>query len=38
MLSVVYTAVNGTEWPYVCWSAIKKLLTHPMYRKHYSWH
>ena len=25
----MYT-VSGTEWPYMCWSAIKNLLTHSL--------
>jgi len=28
-MSVVYT-MNGTEWPYMCWSAVKQLLTHSL--------
>jgi len=29
IISVVYT-VNCTEWPYMCCSAVKKLLTHSL--------
>jgi len=28
LISVQQPTVNGTEWPYMCWSAVKKLLTH----------
>jgi len=37
-MSVVYT-MNGTEWPYMCWSAVKQLLTHSLtgfHKCHYS--
>jgi len=27
IISIIHT-VNGTEWPYMCWSAVKNLLTH----------
>ena len=29
IISIIYT-VNGTEWPYMCWCAVKQLLTHSL--------
>ena len=30
MASNIYT-INATEWPYLCWIAVKKLLSHSLF-------